>query len=51
MLKSSSYNIVSLAYEAPSLICCMVHIEKGYSLTSQFGDIENLGGSKEEGDW
>ena len=45
------YNIVPVIYETPSVVCCAVSVEKGYSLTSQSGNIENLGETKEEGDW
>ena len=45
------YNISSEIYETPSVTCCTVLVEKGYSLTSQLGDIENLGDTKEEGEW
>lgn len=43
-------NISSVVYEAPSVTCCTVLVEKGY-LTSKRGDIENLGDIKEEGEW
>ena len=45
------YNISSAIYEAPSVACCSAFVEQGYSLTSQLGDIENLGDTKEEGEW
>lgn len=45
------YNISSVAYEAPSVASCAVCVEKGFSATSQWGNLEDLGGTKEEGGW
>ncbi len=44
-------NMASDIYEAPSVACYSVLVEKGYASTSNRGDIEDLGGTKEEGDW
>ena len=41
---------ISDIYEAPSVACCAVLVEKGYS-SSKRGDIEDLGGTNEEGYW
>ena len=38
-------------YEAPSVGCCAVFVEKGYSSTSKRGEIEDLGETKDEGYW
>ena len=47
---NSTYNIVLEIYEAPSVACCTMFVEKGYS-SSKRGDIEDLGGTKDEGYW
>ena len=47
---NSKCKIVSELYEAPTVACCAVFVEKGYS-SSKRGDLENLGDTKEEGDW
>ena len=45
------HNISTAIYEAPSVACFVVFVERGYASTSQRGDIENLGETKEEGEW
>lgn len=47
---NSKRKIVSDIYEAPSVACCVVLVEKGY-LISKRGDIEELGETNEEGYW
>ena len=47
---NSSYKIVSDIYEAPSVVYCAVVVEKGYS-SSKRGEIEDIGGTNDEGDW
>lgn len=47
---NNKYKIESDIYEAPSMACCAVSVERGYS-SSKRGDLENLGDTKEEGDW
>ena len=48
---NSMYKIASETYEAPSVACCVVFVEKGYSSTSKRGDIEDLGETNDEGYW
>jgi hypothetical protein len=48
---NSVFKIAPVFYEAPSVACYAVFVEKGFYLTSQEGDLEDLGGTKEEGDW
>ena len=38
-------------YEAPLVNFCLVAVEGGYSLTTLQGELENLGETKNEGDW
>ena len=45
------YKMASATYETPSVVCYAVFVEKGYSSTSQRGDVENLGETKDEGEW
>ena len=47
---NNSHKIVSDIYEAPSVTCCAVFVDKGYA-TSKRGDIEDLGETNEEGYW
>jgi hypothetical protein len=47
---NSNCKTASEIYETPSVACCVVFVEKGYS-SSKRGDLEDLGGSKEEGYW
>ena len=47
---NNNHKIVSDIYEAPSVACCVVLVEKGYA-TSKRGDIEDLGETNEEGYW
>jgi hypothetical protein len=47
---NSKYDIVLEIYEAPSVSCCTVLVENGYS-SSKRGDIEDLGETKDEGYW
>ena len=44
-------NISPAIYEAPAVVCSAVLVEKGYALTTQWTTIENLGETKEEGEW
>lgn len=48
---NSLFKIVTVEYESPSVTCCAVSVEKGYALTTQWAIIENLGETKEEGEW
>lgn len=48
---NSNYKIVTTPYEAPSVACCAVFVEKGYSSTSKRGEIEDLGETNDEGYW
>ena len=48
---NSLFKIVTVEYESPSVACCAVSVEKGYALTTQWATIENLGETKEEGEW
>ena len=47
---NSKYKIASDIYDAPTVVCCDVSVEKGYS-SSKRGDIEDIGGTKDEGYW
>lgn len=47
---NSNYKIVPAPYEAPSVVCCVVAVEKGYH-SSKRGEIEDLGETNDEGYW
>ena len=44
-------DISSVIYEAPCVASYVVSVEKGFALTTQWAIIENLGETKEEGEW
>lgn len=47
---SSKYNMVFESYEAPSVACYAVLVEKGYR-SSKRGELEDLGETNDEGYW
>lgn len=51
MLNNRESAALPATYVAPSVVCCMVLVESGYSSTYQRVEIENLGETKDEGDW
>ena len=51
MSKKILNNGMKRLYEAPFVTCCSVVVEQGYLATSAPVQIENLGDTKEEGEW